>query len=290
MKNTSLILPLIFASFLVQFTACKEVPPFIDFSPEIKDTSLTDTNYVLATVPQQMPRKVLLEDFTGVRCVNCPAAQAKAKQISDANPGRIVLIALHATNFADPYPESKANYRTAEADNIYDMLGKAPGLPIGGVDRNLFAGETRILVPYNKWESYTNQKLAVASPLNLQIDKEFSEQNRELQVKITVTYTEDIQEQNYLSVALLESKIIDYQLTPTGKVPDYEHNHALRKMLTPYNGTQLKAQLQKGRVFVKEYKFVLPQEWNAENIEIAAFVHERINTFEVLQAEQVKLK
>ncbi len=80
------------------FSACKEQGPFIDFTPK-KVKLPGDTDYFNTNLPIPQLHNILLEDITGVKCPNCPNAHVVAKNISDANPGRIVIAALHPSSF-----------------------------------------------------------------------------------------------------------------------------------------------------------------------------------------------
>ncbi len=46
------------------------------------------------------PRNAVLEEFTGVNCVNCPDGHLRANQLYAAFPGRVVLINIHSGSFA----------------------------------------------------------------------------------------------------------------------------------------------------------------------------------------------
>jgi hypothetical protein len=45
---------------------------------------------------------VVLEELTGINCQYCPDGHLRAKQIADANPGRVVLVNIHAGGYATP--------------------------------------------------------------------------------------------------------------------------------------------------------------------------------------------
>ncbi|MFN3939833.1 MAG: hypothetical protein ACK4IY_04555, partial [Chitinophagales bacterium] len=59
---------------------------------------------------------------------------------------------------------------------------------------------------------------------------------------------------------------------------------------TPATGTSLSADKVAGRVFEKEFSIIFPDNWNENNIEIVAFVHNFANdNKEVLQGAKRKL-
>src|SRR5688572_24500027 len=71
------------------FLSCEEEPPFIDFSPPYKTK---DTTYINLTIPPAQNKAVLIEDITGVRCVNCPDAAKKARDIVTAKTEDSVVV------------------------------------------------------------------------------------------------------------------------------------------------------------------------------------------------------
>ena len=65
-----------FIAIVSALVSCKEEPPAVDFSVPPVDTTYVDGGIQAGT----QLKNVLIEDFTGVKCINCPKAQAQAKQ------------------------------------------------------------------------------------------------------------------------------------------------------------------------------------------------------------------
>ena len=51
-------------------------------------------------------KRVLLEDYTGHTCPNCPTAGKLARDLKDQYPDQLIVMAVHAGWFARTYPES----------------------------------------------------------------------------------------------------------------------------------------------------------------------------------------
>lgn len=268
--------------------ACTEIGPEIDFTPV--DTSLTDTTYVESTIETPQERIVLFEDFTGVQCVNCPAAHEATADLLNTYPGRLIVVAEH-NYFAGPYPDSNEDYVIPEADELNTYLGPAFGWPAGVIDRYDFAGTgnlTTLLI--SNYEPFVEDRLDEPTTCNIYLTKEYDPSARKLNVLVKVVYTANVSEQNHLSVMILEDNIIDLQITPTGLDDVYQHDHVLRDMLTPTTGGALDAERIAGRVFEKEFTIILPANWNENNLSVVAFV----NTFEsdnkvVLQSAKIEV-
>ena len=55
----------------------------------------------VSTTPQN--RNVVIEEFTGINCPNCPDGHVVANNIMDAYPGRVWAVNIHAGNYAPMY-------------------------------------------------------------------------------------------------------------------------------------------------------------------------------------------
>ena len=54
--------------------------------------------------PSDGIRKILLEDYTGHKCPNCPEAAVEAHNLKLAYGDSLVIMAVHAGVFAEPAP------------------------------------------------------------------------------------------------------------------------------------------------------------------------------------------
>ncbi len=284
---------LIFSIFGVHLISCTEIGPYINLNPEPTDTTLVDTSYL---TPQQIfpkPKKVLISDFTGVRCPNCPNAALKIHELDSTYPGKVVAMALHIKNnpFTTPHIAS-ADYRTEEATQIFNLLGKSGALPIGAIDQVKFTAESQILINVNKWTNYFTERMAIPSPVNITITpKAVAGQNRTFIINIKAEFHTAVSDETYLTVALAESNMQSPQTQPDGHVDSfYTHKHVLRKTLTNPTGNLLMNNPEVSRVIIKEFKVTIPADWNIDNCEIVAYIHRNSSVFDVYQAESVKLK
>lgn len=276
-----------FVLFFAFLASCKEIPPFIDFTETLSDTTYLDA----VETPQS--RIVVLEEFSGVRCVNCPAGHEESKNIAEAHPGRFVYMVLHAGFLTVPYADSQQQFVIEETSFLYDFL-EVLAVPAAAIDRVKFANENTIsLLNANTWAGKVEQELQKPTPVNLYLIREYDPVTRTLRVTAKLSYTQSISTDNNLSVFIAESHIIDPQLIPDGTSStvqlDYEHNHIVRDMLTAPQGIVINAEKVPGRVVVKVFEMVLPDAWVAENCEITAFVHNAGDNKEILQGATIKV-
>jgi hypothetical protein len=287
------------------FQSCKEKGVTIDMS-EKKD--IIDTTYVAVAEKAEL-RKVLIEEFTGASCTNCPEGHDKVKAIQTANPDRVVAVAYH-TFFLDitgsifrPVKElggitSKYDFRDSAATDIGKAIyGSLNDIPKAGIDRTFSGSGT---MPADRqlgraiWPTQTNTRLAIAPPANLHLTSTYDAAKNEVSLNIKVAYTKSVATKNVLTIGVAESKIIDAQKFPEETQADYEHNHVLRKFLTPFNGNAVIDSIgvkEPGRVYEYNLKFTPSEKWKLENCTVFAFLsNNEADNKEVLQAAEVSLK
>lgn len=271
------------------FTACNEIGPPIDLGSG--NVALIDTTYLKATPAAPQHRVVLIEEFTGATCNNCPAGHVATNEIYLAHPDSVIIVAIHNDNpQADPYPNEE-DFRTTEGIQISQRLGGSAAIPVAAIDRFEFPGETQEAVIRPKWKNYTIEELKKMPPVNIDLDVAFDAVTREILVTATMEFTSTVTTPTNLSIMITESKIISPQkLQNLSTDYDYEHNHVLRGMITPVFGVVTNAATEAGRVVIKQFKYTLPATWDENNLEVVTFVHHNGATNNVLQAAHEKVK
>lgn len=276
---------LLFLFLLLLTSACSEIPPEInprmDGAPTGADTSTVDIQ----------ERRVLIEEFTGIRCVNCPAGAAAIKRLIEQHENRVVALSIHAGFFARPYQEtSRYDFRTSDGNSIQSYLGEPLGYPTAVINRRRFDGEPDLQLGQSLWPGYVQQELARPPQLYLDIEAAFDAADRSLDITVYLSIADDISaEAVRLSLALTEDGIEDAQLTPEGEKSDYIHNHVLRDMITPFDGTTIDTPLLTGENRSIRFRYQLSEEWRAEHCRLVAFVHLAGESKEVLQVVETEL-
>ena len=102
-------------------------------------------------VPALGDRKVLVEEFTGVRCVNCPAGASELENLKGIYGERLVIVSIHAGDFSPPFTDSRFDFRTAEGDALEKRLGAPLGYPTAVINRKKFTGQTGLQVGRSQW-------------------------------------------------------------------------------------------------------------------------------------------
>ena len=306
MRRIDISISLVAILGILLFNACEEVPPEIDYSQPVSgDTTIpipTDTTYI--TTPEApQPKVVMFEEFTGVKCTNCPEAHDLLNSILAANKGKIISSGLHSGHLAIPYNDgthlSKNDFRIPAAASIAGHFQMA-GQPQGMVDRVLFNGEPNIVLFQGSWGERATSRLNVPVSANVYVETYYSETTKTLYAAVTVKLLENITSPLNLTVGLTEDSIIDVQgsrntvdYPPKGIIDEYTHRHTARAMFTSWHGIPFPAPDQKaGRVVTKRFAISFEgKNWDPSKCYVYAFVHySGTPSEEILQAAEAHVK
>ena len=266
---------------IFSFNACEEIPP--------KVTGASGDNNVVNPVSDQK-RQVLIEEFTGVRCVQCPGGAALIQDLLAGNGEQLIAVSIHAGDFTTPYAASAYDFRTPEGDQLISYLDEPFGFPSSVVNRKLYPGQFDLQLGQGDWAGYIASEKEIPPKVRINIAPTYNAGTRAMTAEVTLYVDEAITDPDVrLSIMLTESDIHDLQITPTSStpIPDYTHRHAMRKMLTNFSGDPITESLTLGAEIKKTFNFTLPAGWKEENCEIVAIVSLAGTSKEVLQAHQV---
>lgn len=237
---------------------CEEIPPTI--------------------TPCQTDRVVLVEEFTGIDCVNCPVGAEKLKSIAQQKPNKVIIVGIHAGYFAGEHNGFSLNCTDSELLEA-QYLGPVTGYPSATVNRKVFEGESGIVTSLNKWAGHIGQELCERAMVDVNISSVLNETDRKLSVTVDILpkdfVTSVAAEDIALTILITENDIVGYQKTPTGIDMSYVHEHVLRDVLSVnYSGDVI---YPKGSALSAEQKVVsdyaLPADWDVDNCHIVAFAH-----------------
>lgn len=109
--------------------------------------------------PEPSQRVVLLEDFTGQRCVNCPTATDVIEQLQETYGEALVAVGIHGGPLAFAGNARVLGLKTETGDLYYNHW-KLEYQPVGLINR-------REPVNYTEWATIVKEELAKPSPLHL---------------------------------------------------------------------------------------------------------------------------
>lgn len=165
-----------------------------------------------------MEQLVLLENFTGQKCVNCPTAEKEIALLKEIYKENLIVVNIHAGSF------SLSALRTDAGDAYFEYF-KPEQFPSGMVNRK--KENESYLFHYQNYDQAIRKvvwmKPEIYIELNTQIDNETINVDARLQ-KSSIA-DEDLS----LELLLVEDSIRAIQFMPDGsRDRDYVHNHTLR--------------------------------------------------------------
>ncbi len=243
-------------------------------------------------------RNVLVEDYTGHKCGNCPAAAAQLTSLETQYPGRVIPLAVHAGFFAKTNAQYPTDFQTADGD-AYDLLfgNGAAGNPNGLVNRTGW-GTASFIEQWPAWASNVASEMAKQAVFNIRIKNVFNASTRLLNTNITVKSLTGNAGTYKLVVLLTEDSLVAEQLDyrqPVGQqtIPDYVFNHVLRGSVNSTWGDAIfsVAPAAKNDSVVKSYpNYTLNGGYRANKCHIVAYVYDAdassATHYQVLEANE----
>jgi len=277
----------------VLLNACVEVNSLIDLTPPSAgslDQLIMDSTFASSPIPAAQMKNVLIEDFTGDKCDNCPFAQTKGIDIEVANPDRVSVVGIQCTSLDVPYLTT-FDLRTPHGDDLLGLEGVPVGLPQGDVDRKIYSGNSNSLMSDYNWAGYVSTELGLPTIANInQVSKSYDPSSRIFSMLMNVTFTQSSTDTFHISTALTESGMIGPQETPNGVDQTFQFEHVLRKMMSPWNGLQIAASPVGGKTCQVKFNTVLDSKWVADSCRVVTFVHRCGTKNDVEQVMETTLK
>ncbi len=247
------------------------------------------TRIITPVVPEG-DRVVLIEEFTGKGCTNCPKGSRELDNLLAIYGSQLVVVSIHAGFFANPqfFPLGQYDLRTQEGEQIFALLGPNLGYPSAVVNRKKFSGDYQHGA--NAWAGFVAAEITEEPDVEFTVDAEFDPVSRSMLIVVEGRARVDVGFPVYIGVMVTESGIIDAQddQEAGGIVEDYEHKHVLRTMFTPHNGEWLVDNLNLGDGFSSHHAGTLAEHWDAARCEVVVFLARRDGgNLDVLQAGKV---
>ena len=276
MKKFYLLIIIVFALW-----SCDKIEP-----PYTEEGSVAETG-----------KKVLIEDFTGHLCNNCPRAHRELEHLKSIYGDQLISIGIHVGNFAQPLTENYfgEDFRTETGNELNDFFGADDaGLPNGMVNMRKVNGN--YLLSYTEWGSVVATILAEPQKLDLTTTAEFDTATRKLDVTVTAKVLKYFKADEGLKICvyLTEDSIVGWQKDAENEggedIPDYVHRHVLRGSL---NGTWGETINIDPTVYGSEtdYKitgFSVDTSYNYKQCYVIPFVYDA-KTLEIIQADEAKI-
>ena len=211
MKKLSLILA---AAMIFVFMGCDKI------EEPLKPINITTTG-----------KTVLVKDFTGARCVNCPAAAETAHELQHRlGEDHVFIMSVHAGSLAQPTGQFP-DFLTNEGTEWYNNNTSNPLFTIDHV--SLTEGSTLYV---EQIDTPVADALAEPQTFDVSIVNVYDTTSRELKVESEVKAIEEVSGDFYVTVCLLEDSIVGWQLMASGLNREYVFRNVFRGTLNGASG------------------------------------------------------
>ncbi|MDE5796267.1 MAG: Omp28 family outer membrane lipoprotein [Muribaculaceae bacterium] len=219
-------------------------------------------------IPVERPeisRVVLIQEFTGMNCVNCPNGAAVLHNLQDQFPGSVIVVGMHPENNPNTMPLAGLNLTSPLATAYYEYFqpNAFPAAMVNG-------GE--LMYNTDLWTTSAIKALEVPAAVDLHVTTTYDPASRELKADFETVFNQMYSGELSVLLWVMENNINGLQMSLSGVIRDYSHNHVLRGSLNGTWGQQI------GQNFVTEQKITgsgsitLDEKWVPENCEVVALV------------------
>ncbi|MDE6637042.1 MAG: Omp28 family outer membrane lipoprotein [Muribaculaceae bacterium] len=219
-------------------------------------------------------RNLLIMEFTGNNCVNCPLGAESVEKIKqDAGADKVISVGLHPEGNINtrpmitnhPKPGTLQNFTCEEATELFKYYGSPNGFPTA-----IFNGlKSSMSSDYGNWMTDAMTAFDQPSYVKLEAECDFDNSTRDLTVNYKVGFSDDLDESISIAVWLVENKILGVQMMPNGKKnEDYVHNHVLRASLNGTWGEYIGNSFTSTSELTGSASITIADNWVAENCDV----------------------
>ena len=237
---------------------------------------IDESERLIYVKPEPAKRVVLLEDFTGQRCVNCPKGTEVIEQLQQTYGDSVfVAVGIHGGPLGFAGNAGVMGLATPMGDEYYNHW-HLEYQPVGLVNRHG-------AVNYTDWPKVVKEELAKPAPLTIEVKATLG--NGNLQIEL-YEYGTDGVTTGKLQVWIVEDQITAMQLMPDGKAnASYLHNHVLRAVVNGLWGDAFT--IDEGEWKTQVMSQAVEEGWKPEHLSVVAFVY---NDQGVQQTVKAKVK
>lgn len=214
--------------------------------------------------PAQVNRPVLIEDFTGQKCINCPQATMEIESLrTQYGADKVIAVGIHSGPLGFKGNAKSVGLATDLGDTYYSYWG-AEYQPVGMINRSALSN-------YTDWAAQVRTALEQTAPLSLNGAVGYDKATRQVSIDITASGL-DGSTTGKLQLWVVEDSITALQLMPDGSAnTNYLHNHVLRAAVNGVWGDDIT--VNEDVPIVKHYQCSLETVWVPVHCSIIAFVY-----------------
>ena len=265
---------------VILYTSCDIIE-----TPYISDSGSVEVNVEFPALnTDSVCRKVLIEEYTGHRCLNCPTGHERLSQLFNVYGDSLIAVCIHAGSLANPNTDFPYDFRTEAGTQLYNDFALDP-VPIAIINRKQYNNQWGI--DLDSWQNAINEIDRTQIYAGIQLINVYKSSENKLYAYSKTTMLKDYVNPVQLSLFLIEDGIVSPQKDGVLVDTFYVHNHVLRSGINGTYGTQFTV----SGVVEKDSSYTLGfpvdfsgKDWNVANCTVVAILHDP-QTKEVLQVE-----
>lgn len=232
-------------------------------------SNIDEGDRLIYVKPAEVGRAVLIEDLTGQRCLNCPTGTDIINGIVETyGEDNVIAVGIHCGPLGFAGSSKRVGLMTVTGDEYYTYWAKGTNLEQPSAIFNRKKGPSTSL---NNWAAEVGLIISEKANLSVDIANAYDAKTRKLTTKVGA-FGVNGTVSGKLQVWIVEDGIKAMQMMPDGSAnQEYIHNHVFRAAVNGTWGEEVT--VKEGETTSKDYSYVLPETWNAENISVVAFVY-----------------
>lgn len=232
-------------------------------------SNIDEGDRLIYVKPAEVGRAILIEDFTGQRCINCPTGTEIINGIVDTyGEDNVIAVGIHSGPLGFAGNSKTVGLMTDTGNEYYTHWDKENKM---GQPWVIFNRKTSPDSHYNNWAAMVSTIISEKANLSVKIDNAYDAASRTLTTTVGADGVNGTVN-GKLQVWIVEDGIKALQMMPDGKSnKEYIHNHVFRAAVNGTWGEDVT--VKEGETTKKQYQYVLPEAWNADNIAVVAFVY-----------------
>lgn len=210
----------------------------------------------------EVKRKILLEDFTGQFCSNCPEAHKVIADLQTLYGEHVIAVAIHAGHFGIA-ENSNPNFvgLMQPEGNTYAAHWGIEAYPMGIINR------TSNLLKHTEWAAYSRQELMSESSAVIALTTEVVDGN----IVIRTEMQSEAPLNGKLQLWITESQITAVQQNGGSLDIQYQHHHVYRASVNGLWGEDIT--LMPGESITRSHNITLRSNWNSDCLSVVAFIY-----------------
>lgn len=235
---------------ILAFTSCNDIP---------------ESDRLIEVAPIEVKRVVLIQEFTGLWCSNCPKGAKVVHDLQEEYPGSIIAVNMHPNDPSQNRPLNGLSLTSDEAIVMYKAFNPKgfPSALVNGVG------------PYELpelWRNYVSSALKEETKVGISINTAYNASTRKLDVDYNVNFTDNYNGELSVMVWIIENDIKGWQIDDGKPDKNYTHQHVLRASANGEWGQQIGNNFSWDQSIDGKASIVLDEEWVAENCQVVAYV------------------